>query len=427
MKNILPLTLLTTLFVTIQLTVAAVPVSNDWSAPVIVADTSGTFNLFTASDKNGNIGAVWAAHRTPDGTKFDLFFSKSQNSGKTWSEPRKLIEMDGKELNTWPGGIAAGDNGIWMIAARVQVLQQPPPFPSYNGVLISYDSGASWGNLVDLSGKFTYPGGDTRNAREQEIAYAGNTAWLYVLSTTESIYYIRSIDNGVTWGNPVYLEHALGEPVELISSRDGKSVVMNYLTYDASLPGRGPRVSVFSTDNGQTFGEPIVSSAVANDENGKWLLADWASKVIWLDNNTYDVDGDFILAYSSDAGHSFNFINSPPSIKAVYPNLRYFVIDSLSLNVSGDILLVGTVGIPADSEFTLPHGGLVTRSSDFGQTWTGWQQLPDGTRTPPITAAKSAFVSVDSGSVGGLDHNVVYSRRLELAAPTAAADWQLYQ
>ncbi len=399
------------------------PVSRDWSAPVIVADTPTSFNRSTDANLSGVVGAVWA-----DGSShsFHLYYSRSSDKGASWSDPRLLINLGDLNANTWPNGIAAGDNGVWMVATTLRVLTTPV-YPTYNGVLISYDSGATWGELVDLTQKFSYPENNPNTISPQDIAYAGNNTWIYLVTIANSICYLRSTDNGASWGNPVFVHRYSNEAPRLLSSKMGNSVIINYWDYDRpsdpTRSGPGRRVSLISNDNGETWSQPIISSIAASDTNGTLLLADWYGTVA----DPFDVDGDFVIAYSADGGSTFNVTADPPSIKAVYPDLRYFIFESLTINSQGHIMLVGQVGIPIGFNIVLPRGGQMTRSPDFGKTWTPWEQLPHGLNTPPITAAQDVFVSVSGGPVEGVDHHVLYSRTLKSRSVTAAGDWQLYE
>ncbi len=404
-------------------------VAVDWSPPVILDQGPADVQSVTVdSDTNGTMVAVWVyLVNVPENHShyYTSYFAQSFDRGASWSEPSELLPALSRDNVDRRGArIAAGENGIWMTS--IVVGEHNLPYVPQHGVVISHDSGQTWPAIVDLSEKFPVTAEDPAYSAQLLVAYCGNSCWIVMQSTGRVVRYVRSTDDGVTWGSTIILQNQnpMHYKADIQSDPLSEAVLINYYEYDLPIvlgrPTSGKRVSRFSYDNGATFGLPIVSTVGGTDGTDNWILADE-----WV----YGADS-LRIRHSNNNGHSFRDIPGPPDLLDEIPNLQQIVPEKIVYSENGEIVVMATARYAVTISLRLQVPGLVTRTSDLGQTWTPWARLQDETGNVPqqaLTAGANGFVSVMFGQPGAPETKAVYSRRLQPGPVSAARDWQLYQ
>lgn len=208
-----------------------------WSkATRLTWESQISYNPWIAADSLGNIYVVWM-NLDPVLSRGDLFFKKSTDSGTTWSPPSRL---------TWTGlyydpGLTVDDDdnihvvfcgyfndfyykkstdggGSWSPRTRLTwgllgcIL---PDICTFSNNVIHVAWSANWDNK-DIYYKRSTDGGATWSlikritwnpdtSRYAKIAADGNSnvfiTWTYYSSAGLEIYYVKSTDQGVSWGN----------------------------------------------------------------------------------------------------------------------------------------------------------------------------------------------------------------------------------
>ncbi len=394
------------------------PVTTEWDSGLILQNEARPPASYSAavsvdSDADRTLVAVWNREVSGPGINLHYIgqFSQSGNQGRTWSEPKELLPNPEQvePLSRGVQSVAAGENGVWM--ASVYVGESSPQTTFTCGVVISMDSGLTWSDFQDLTDEVQLE----ENRFSLDVAYCGDSTWIFLISTENSVRYIRSEDNGITW-----------EPMILLSEADNYSGAVTghpksnavMITHEEGFYGHiGSR---FSHDNGATFGPPVSASIGATDGAGNWVVSNRTNAPVAIP-----------IMHSTDNGRTFASIPSPPLIgdRDVNPY-------SLAYSDAGEIVLIAYAVTCVGIE-NLCFGfqsGLITRTSDLGQTWTPWERFgPNATNTViPVDVAATPnnnfFAIMDSEPSSPTP--LLNSFRLDLEPfdrPAAARDWQFYQ
>ncbi len=383
------------------------PVSTEWEGPVI--RQSGTEPPANAPpvldyDGNGTFVARWAVDQNVPVIEdyFANYTARSVNDGATWSQPvghPNPADLDPRgRLVT---SISAGENNVWLSA--VITLSETSPATTGYAIVRSTDGGQTWDELTDLTAKLPLGSGTDHEVRQWLVTYCGNSSWLALMNTRNAVRYVRSTDNGVTWGNPVTLQQNPNmQPVNLDNVPGSAATMIAYYDY-----GTSQRVVRFSYDNGATFGSPVLATTGGTDGAGNWVLAGATTA------------SGIPLLHSTDNGQTFNPIPGPPHLAINYR------VDDVVYSEAGEIVVVATATVVLGPSVFANVTGLYSRSGDLGQTWTPWKRVHDITGDPKIEVEANELnqffaVFYNSGKL--------FSYELDLGpAPAAAADWQLFQ
>jgi len=176
---------------------------------------------------------------------FKLFARHSEDSGRSWSEPRLIEEA-----------VFSRSNGIKLSTG--EMLLPLYEIPSRASVLRSVDGGATWSR----HGEIVTPAG----AGEPSLAEIGSGRILMVLRTTDGfLWTVSSNDGGKSWDEPI--RTMLRAPASshcLFSLKDG----LLLLAHNDSPSVRSPLTLRLSVDAGQTWQAPIELAAVSIPTSG---------------------------------------------------------------------------------------------------------------------------------------------------------------
>gem|GEM_PF-932597 len=215
-----------------------------WSSPAAIYADAAVYEAggpTIVSDGAGELVTVFQGSKFVPGT----FVVRSTNQGVTWSAPVSV--GSGKGLPH----LATDGAGTWVTAWGTQA--QLPVFDDHVKFSRSTDGGATWSPEAVLS-----PGDDTDGlyADDPRLATDRSGVWVAVwLVAFDGLRIARSTDNGATWG-AAYAVHDPGETdesaVDIATDGSGTWII----TWAAVTPDDAgdDLYAVRSTDNGATWG-----------------------------------------------------------------------------------------------------------------------------------------------------------------------------
>jgi Neuraminidase (sialidase) len=302
---------------------AAVDGGEDLS-PVVETDEAGTWIVAWSSDET--FGGIYGRDR-------DIFFARSTNNGRTWTQPAPLNSNAASDWGADTEVRVGTDGGAKWVAVWTSTDSLANRIGGDGDILVarSSDNGATWTAPEPLNTNAPSDDGFDTSA---DIVTDGSGRWVAVWSSGNSrgaslgmdrdILISRSDDAGETWADPA--------PLNSAATSDSNSDWSPRLASD----GRGHWVAVWtsndslgdaigvdrdvlmsrSSDNAKTWtparalnlnaavdSREDASPSIVTDGVGHWLVA-WHA---W-GGFTYDdgSDADIVVAYSSDDGQSWS-------------------------------------------------------------------------------------------------------------------------
>jgi hypothetical protein len=171
-----------------------------FSAPKNLSSNLGnSFESQIAVDASGNIDVIWA-DSTPG--NFDIFFSRSTDHGATFSSPNNLSNSPANSLHahigvdTTGGVYAAWEENVAADAGNRDIF-----------FTRSSDSGASFSAPTNLSNNF---GNSSHASLIVDATGAINLSWEDATPGLTNIFFTRSQDAGVTFSTPQNLSNDSG-------------------------------------------------------------------------------------------------------------------------------------------------------------------------------------------------------------------------
>jgi hypothetical protein len=267
--------------------------SNTWSEPVTLARDTSPFlshdkESITADPTNSNfVYAVWDRGRKPGENnslnalhsfafRGDLMFSRTTDSGATWSAPRNLLPTNAN-LFTSGNIVAVLPNGtlvdVFEFAKGSGRQQSPNQFSE--SVMRSTDKGLTWSPIIDISTDQSIgvrdpdTGAPVRTGAGLPDVAVAPDGTLYVVwadsrfsgGIRDDIALSKSTDGGLTWSEPIKVNQT---PVPVSAFTPAVDVAANgtvAVTYydfrnNTSDPNTLPTDYwiVYSTDGGATWG-----------------------------------------------------------------------------------------------------------------------------------------------------------------------------
>ncbi|MBK9167528.1 MAG: exo-alpha-sialidase [Bryobacterales bacterium] len=313
---------------------------------------------------DGRLFAVWGVYAkgSGDGRIYGAF---SQDSGKTWSDPRLMI--DDPKFNDGDPNILVDGSKVFVYATRVTIPNDI--FKSRTTYTKSEDNGQTWSPVGEISIPRQYtPGKQHNGIRLSDGTYCMGISWdLWpekgMRARTEGEMNLASgvlrSTNGVEWtlhGNiHVYLEkltpfstNGLAEP-SLVELEDGE--ILMYLR-----SGGSRHYESRSRDGGLTWSAPVPSPLVGhNTPTALWRLQQNPKEIVAVWNSSVLQRFPLSVAVSSDGGRTWSKQRhlANPGLQASYPGLTQAV--------DGTIVAVW--------QQALPNGGRDIRWARFTREW----------------------------------------------------------
>ena len=359
-----------------------------FSAPLNVSKSSGSsFNPLISVDRQGGINVVWISDAPGSN---DVFFSRSTDGGATFSAPLNLSNDRADSLS--PQLAVDGSGNINVVWESDDITF---------GILFSHstDGGATFSAPVDLA---TNTGGSF--GAQLALAPDGSISvvWEDDSNSGSTISYSRSIDNGATFSAPKNLSSNLGNSFESQIAVDAGGNI-DVLWAD-STPGNFDIFFSRSTDQGATFSSPKnLSNSLTNSLHAHLGVdATGGAYAVWEENVAADAGKkDIFFARSSDSGANFS---APTNLSNTFGNSSKAC---LIVDATGAINLTWRDDTPGLTNI------FFTRSQDAGATFSTSQNLSNdsGSSTDgQIAADKNGDLNVVwSDDVPGVNQ-ILFSR-----------------
>lgn len=216
-----------------------------WSEPVSLISAHGRVAVGNRVHVVGHSGNS-VVHRS------------SQDNGTTWSSPTVIAPASSNYPMQYGGLYAAGDTVYLLTAAgNMGPSSQPLDFRK------STNNGASWSNPIRITG----PGQELRRAN---IVASGDTIHVFGGQSGAGgygtgIYYFRSTNGGVTWEKGVLLFREADGSARMAVDGTTVHVCFGAKLSPSSFGGRSTYMR--STDNGQTWSEPVFIGEANAESN----------------------------------------------------------------------------------------------------------------------------------------------------------------
>ena len=287
------------------------------------------------------VSIVWYDIR--DGN-WEIYYKRSTDGGVTWEADKRLTNDPASSQNA---SVAVSDSMVHVVWGDFRA--------SANGDIFyknSADNGATWGQDIQLTE-------NNAVSRRPSIAASGSLVhivWYDHRSGDNEIFYKRSADGGITWGNDTQITNSLGASLNPSVAVSGSAVhVVWYDTRDGDLEIYYRK----SDDEGLTWGTDVrLTNAPYPSENPSIAISGPVVHLAWTDNR----DGNAEIYYKRDTTGGFAVGINDGSIGNrdqqifLYPNpasdVLHFDLDnpfdekaSLTIrNLLGEIILRKQIG-----------------------------------------------------------------------------------
>jgi len=167
---------------------------------------------------NGDtVHVVWADRF--NSKKGAIFYTQSIDTGNTWSTPIAITDTNS---NAWNPAIAVNGSSVHVVWRTIDTSNNAHRKSWY---IHSLDGGLTWGTSVVV---------DTSIADWPAVAVSGNTVYVANDIVTSAspynteIFFIRSLDNGTTWGSHQQLTFSVGRSEDEAITAQGPEVYMSW-------------------------------------------------------------------------------------------------------------------------------------------------------------------------------------------------------
>jgi len=386
------------------------------------------------SDDGGETGPVFLAVWESDedlgglGGEGELFVSRSEDGGATWSSVAALNTNAGSDSSADDGASLATDgNGVWIAAWESHDLAGADMDVVFS---VSTDGGATWSAPATLNSD---AGTDTDVDDDVALCTDGAGTWIATWESDagfdEEVFYSRSTDNGQTWssGQPL-TNNGVEDQNPTIAAVSSGTWVIAWEHTDSDIDiwfsrssNGGINWSAAAPLNSDAGGDTDddVDCQIAADGSGVCVVA-------WAISNGGEPDIEFSRSITGGASWS-----------AQQPLHSFFTTDSgTDANINGNGLVTDGADHwiavwDSDDDFQGDVGDrdiLVSRSSDGGATWSAPVRLntdgatdsfEDENPSAGVDAEGRWTVAWESDRLGS-DHDIFVARSSDGGATWSA-------
>ena len=217
-------------------------------------------DMYISTDRRGRLHIMWDEGRTGEDLP-EIYYSKSEDGGKSWKEKQRLSNDDGMP-SSFPRGQFSACNGD-TIAIVWRDSTTAPPMDHWNlQMVLSFDAGDSWTSPV-----FIRPSASKQMDPDLVIDPWGRFHLFYhEVPTTNQYWDVRvkyawSDDLGQNWypeSNFLTLSREQRSHLVEGSRYDYRHDVLWTFWKEEDLPGKqgGDMLASYSLDRGQSWSEP---------------------------------------------------------------------------------------------------------------------------------------------------------------------------
>ncbi|MCO4293123.1 glycoside hydrolase [Solitalea sp. MAHUQ-68] len=192
-------------------------------------------------------------------TDCHVYFKKSSDNGKTWTEPTKISSVDGYNIINNDRCIVVKNRIIVPVAFAPEIHR----FYQKQGIFCYYsdDNGKSWKRSSSIA--------TTIPLMEPGIVHVGGSELLMVIRSNKGkVMFSRSFDLGVTWTIPVSSNLSSPEaPATIARLPKSNTLLLVWNNNPAvGLSKRNPLTIAFSKDKGTTWTKPFMIEYLKNSD-----------------------------------------------------------------------------------------------------------------------------------------------------------------
>jgi hypothetical protein len=258
-----------------------------WSDDLRLTEDDGEFSgRATIALWNNEIHLVWMDRR--DGNN-ELYYKRSVNNGATWEDDVRLT--NNASISEYPS-----------LAINFQTLHLVWNDDRHGANEIYYkrslNGGLSWGADTRL----TNNAGDSYKASVAVSDMTVHVAWEDLRNGTSEIFYKKSIDNGMMWGNEVKLSNSVSDCYTPCISANGP---VTFLSWDDNRSSGTEIYTRRSTDYGDTWAAEFnMTNTLPTSYDASHVFSGTFMFLVWNE----EVGGDLEIhsRFSTDAGLTWN-------------------------------------------------------------------------------------------------------------------------
>jgi len=253
-----------------------------------LSNSSGDSVVPKISSSGNNIFVLWEEERSP--YSYDIFFTRSTDYGKTFSDPKNLSNNTG---NSDGSKIFSSDNNVYVTWLNNNTGNYEIFFTR------STDYGKTFSDPINLSN-------NSGSSTDPNIVSSGNNVYVTWYDNTPGngdILFAKSTDNGKTFDKAINLSNNIRYSYSPQISSSGNNV---YVTWYDNSPDIYDIFFVKSTDNGKTFGDAINLSNNSGSSTDPNIVSSGNNVyVTWFDDTPPGI-GDIFFTRSTDYGKTFS-------------------------------------------------------------------------------------------------------------------------
>jgi hypothetical protein len=324
-----------------------------WSAPITLVSAYGRIALGNRVHVVGHTGA-------------NLVYRSSQDNGATWSAPSNVCPASANYPMQYGGLYSIGDTVYLLTAAGdMGSVSQPLDFRK------STNNGATWSSPI----RITQPGQEIRRAI---IIAAGQTVHVFGGQSDANgygtgVFYFRSTNGGVNWDSGVKLYDQADASARM--AVDGTNVHISFGAKVTTNSFGGRTTYMRSTNNGTTWGPPIFigENTAESDVQARQQIAAADGRIFSMWQRERPSTGGALptarLGYnrSTDSGSTWLGLQLLPGDQILATDTNVIRDHhQIWMSPGGALHIVWAHGPPGDP--STPMGYIFSR--DYGATWT---------------------------------------------------------
>ena len=260
-----------------------------WSASVNLSPSAVSAGLNESMGScigtNGDtVHVVWTDKLSS--TKATLYYTRSVDTGLTWSNPIAITSLNG---NAWNPAIAVNGTSVHVVWRELNPVNNHRA--SY--YKHSLDGGDTWGTNMYLDSTADWPA----------VAVSGNTVYMVNDSVTAAspynteIFFMRSLNNGTTWSTKKQLTFSVGRSEDEAIAAQGSHV---HMSWNDNRSGQFQILYKESNDYGETWGPDVV--VIPQNDYGTMVSVDGAHVDVVAAGHPTSNHYQILLAQSNDTG-----------------------------------------------------------------------------------------------------------------------------
>ncbi len=291
-----------------------------WGDPVVISDTNGRFLFFHLSDPTGR---NWQSEEILD----RIVCQWSDNGGDTWSDGSYMGLAHPKDQDKEWAAVDLTNNTVYCTWTQFDDYDSKDEEDESNILFSkSTDSGETWSPAIQINER---PGNclDDDQTTEGAVPAVGPNGEVYVAwALDEEIWFDRSLDGGETWlesdikvsdqpggwTNEISgLQRSNGMPITAADASGGEYNGRVYVCWSDSRNDNEDIFLAYSVDTGSTWTPPIRinQDETEADQFLPWLSVDPISgnlHVVYYDRRAHEDDHtDVYVATSIDGGNTW--------------------------------------------------------------------------------------------------------------------------